>query len=132
MRPPSGPSAWAKKSNGVVKSARASQPARRAWAAAKRGSLGAAAQGAPQMALAAMGQREQRLLVEADQRRFQQAGEVEVVLWQQDETRQSEQILDGELLAEIEPVDTRDVDVLALELRAPAPSRRRCAGAPEP
>ena len=70
----------------------------------------------PQMALAAMRQVEQRLLVEPDQRRFQQAGEVEVVLRQQDEARQRKQILDRQFLAEIEPIDARHIDAGALQL----------------
>ncbi len=74
------------------------------------------AQRPPEMAGALPGEHEELVLVEADQRRFEQAGEVEVVLRQQHEARHGQQILDRELLTEIEPVDACDLDIRALEL----------------
>ena len=73
------------------------------------------AQGAPQMAGPLPGQAEELVLVEPDQRRLQQGREIEIVLRQENEARHCQQILDGELLAEVEPVDTRDLDALALQ-----------------
>ncbi len=73
-------------------------------------------QGPPQVTGAFPGQRKELVFVEADQRRLEQAGEVEVVLRQQDEARHRQQVLDRELFPEIEPVDARDLDLLALQL----------------
>ena len=115
-RPCSGPSAWAKKSNGVVKSARASQRDSCSCAAAKSGSCARSRNALPQMASAVPGQGEELVLVEPDQRRLQQAGEVEVVLRQQREARHRQQVLDGELLAQVQPVDAGHLELLALQL----------------
>src|SRR3990167_5901244 len=68
------------------------------------------------MALAAPSQSEQRLLVEADQRRLEQAGEIQVVLRQQYEARQRQQVLYRQLTSEIEAIDAGDVDAFALQL----------------
>jgi hypothetical protein len=76
----------------------------------------AVAQRAPQMAGAIPGQGEEPVLVEPDQRRFQQAGEVEVVLRQQREPRHRPEVLDGELLAQVQPVDAGHLELLALQL----------------
>ena len=60
-------------------------------------------------------QGEELLLAEADQRRFQEAGQVEIVLRQQHEARRRQQILDGELFAQVQAVDARHFDALALQ-----------------
>ena len=76
---------------------------------------GALAQSTPQMAGALPGQGEELLFVEPDQRRLQEGREIEVILRQQDEARHRQQVLDRQFLAEIEPVDARDLDALALQ-----------------
>ena len=53
--------------------------------------------------------------LEPDQRRFQQARQIEIVLRQQHEARRGQKILDGELLAEVQAVDARHLDALALQ-----------------
>ena len=67
------------------------------------------------MAGALPGQGEKLLFLQADQRRLEESGEVEVVLRQQDEARHRQKILDGEFLAEVQPVDARHLDTLALQ-----------------
>ncbi len=52
-----------------------------------------------------MGQREQPILVQPDQRALQQGGEVEVVLGQQREAAERRQVHDGDLLRQHHPVD---------------------------
>ena len=67
---------------------------------------------------------------------FSEAGEVEIVLRQQHEARQRQQVLDREFLAEVQPVDARHLDALALqrahqcvhELVAPAHQHHEVAG----
>ena len=76
---------------------------------------GALAQGTPEMAGALPRQGEELLFAEADQRRFQEAGQVEIVLRQQHEARRRQQILDGELFAQVKAVDARHFDALALQ-----------------
>ena len=108
----------------------------RSCASAKSASRARVAQRLPEMAGAVPGEREELVLVEPDQRRLQQAGEVEVVLRQQHEARHGEQVLDGELLAEVQAVDARHLDLLALqlahqgvdELVAPADQHHEVAG----
>ena len=70
---------------------------------------------APQPAGAVPGQPEQRFLVEPDQRRFQEACQIEIVLRQQHEAGEGQQILDRQFAAEVEPVDARHFDLLALQ-----------------
>src|SRR3981081_2292588 len=81
----------------------------------KGGIARALAQGAPEMAAALPGQGEELLLAEADQWRFQEARQIEIVLRQQHEARRGQKILDGELFTQVQAVDTRHLDALALQ-----------------
>ena len=92
------------------------EPARQQRMGARKGGLFRVfAQGAPQMPFALPGQSEELVLVQADQRRLQQAREVEIVLRQQYEARHGEQVLDREFLAQVQTIDARDGDRGALQ-----------------
>ena len=75
------------------------------------------------------GEREELILVKADQRALQQRRQVEVVFRQQQECAERQQILDRELLGEAHAVDAGDGHVARLQrldhfTRSSAPRRR--------
>src|SRR3954451_17014984 len=70
--------------------------------------VGPLAKLAPQGSAAVVSERSQLFLVEADQRRDEQASEVEVIVGLDGEAARGEQVLDGERLVQMQPVDSRD------------------------
>ena len=63
---------------------------------------------APQRPLPSIGQLPQLVLVPTDQRRYQQAGEAEIVVRLHRELHRREQVLHGEWLVEVQAVDPGD------------------------
>ena len=97
---------------------------------------GAATELLPERAAARIGQREQHLLVETEERALQHRCQSEVVLGQQQEAAERDHVLDRELLGEQQPIDAghRHIGLfqrphqLADESAAPAHQHHHVAG----
>ena len=128
-RPPSGPApgcrtrraAWCPPRRGARRAG--GRPGRSAGRSSRR-----RRSSAHRLRLAAMGEGEQVVLVEAGKRALQQARQVEVVVGEQHEAAQRDQVHDRDLLAQHHPVDAGHGDAAAFqradqlldEARAPA------------
>ena len=90
----------------MVKSAMRSRSDSASWAS--RNSVDAFAQLAPKRALAAVGESPETVLIPAEQRRDEQARQVQVIERLDREADGGEQVLDRERLVQMQPVDPGD------------------------
>ena len=125
-RMPSASSRAEKNSNGGTRSARARQRSRvSAGRLEARIGGGARHQLLPQEALPLGRERQEVVVVEAEQRRLEHAGERQIVLRQAEEIAERDQVLHGDLLGQHQAVGAGDLDAARLEGRDHGRRERR-------